>query len=733
MRRARSAVLVALGALAAGGSAPVSAAPGEPAMAVWAWGMNHRGQLGFASSNYYVPGEVPGLDDVIAVTNGDSHTVALKSDGTVWAWGANEFGQLGFSGADFSFAPVVVAGLDNIVEVAAGNTHTLARRSDGVVFAWGGNAFGQLGVPITTVSSTVPVQVSISAVTRIAAGGSHSMAIDDNGVAWAWGSNLSGQLGDGTVANTSGPVQILVADVVGIAGGAQHALALDSHGDVWVWGLNGFGQLGRGFQGSFTQPFPVPERVPGPSNIAAIAAGDLHNLAVTAEGRVWVWGYNSVGQAGIGETTAANTGLLDAIELDLEDIVSVSGGDVFSLALTNDGDVYAWGAGLRGAVGNNRVGNSLVPERVAQGATAIAAGGGHTVVLAPSRGGLTVSAVGQNDDAQLGDGTWVDASSLVPALVDLELQRVSAGASHGLGVDVDGLVWAWGSNEHGQLGVLGGDRPLPVSVSVPLEPQQRVVDVAAGVAHSLALRSDGAVFAWGRGHLGQLGTGATADAPTPVRVVGLGPAIGVAAGDNHSLAIDSSRRVHGWGNDQCGQLGVDGNGDFSPLPVSAGLDLAFQITAGSCHSAAIRARGNVYAWGRNGRAELGDGSLRSRKQPEPVLLPTGATVISAGSLHTLSIVEGEAWGWGRTREGQVGGDAYAWEPQRISGMGELVDINAGSFHSLAVGAEGTVWGWGDRARGQLPIDPAGASMVPIPMTTAARSVHAGAWHSLIGF
>ncbi len=733
MRRLRLALLLAFGVACFEATPSLTAAPSTPTTAVWGWGANHRGQLGFCASNYHVPNELLGLQDVVSVAAGDRHTLALKSDGTVWAWGENSSGQLGRLGPELSFAPTQVADLLDIVEIVAGDSHNLARRSDGAVFAWGSNSFGQLGQPLATTASATPLQVALAPASRLAAGASHSMAIDQAGVAWAWGVNVNGQLGDGTTADTSAPVRILVDQVVDIAGGAQHALALDAAGDVWVWGLNGFGQLGRGFQGAFTQPFPVPERVPGPSNVVDIAAGDLHSLAVTAAGRVWVWGYNAHAQAGIGETTAANTGLLSAVELDLEGVEEVEGGDVFSLALTSDGDLYAWGNGARGSIGQNRAAQALVPTRVARDVSAVSAGEGHTIVLAPSRGALTLSAAGRNRSAQLGDGTRTDSDVLVDASQGLALQRVSAGATHGLGVDAGGRVWAWGSNEGGQLGVLGGDAPDPLMVEVPLGPGQRMVDVAAGARHSLALRSDGAVFSWGTGLQGQLGTGSLAVSPLPVLVPSLDPVVGIAAGDHHSLVITRLRNVFAFGDNTCGQLGPMASGAISALPVPSGLNSVSQVAAGSCHSLALRSPGYVFAWGRNALAELGDGSLRSRSRPEATRVPIGATAISAGSQHGFAIVEGVPWGWGRATEGQIGAFSLAWEPRAIPGMSEAVGIVAGGFHGLAVDVDGQVWGWGDGLLGQLGNGQRKSSAVPVPIVTAGRTVQAGAWHSIVGF
>jgi Regulator of chromosome condensation (RCC1) repeat/Abnormal spindle-like microcephaly-assoc'd, ASPM-SPD-2-Hydin/IPT/TIG domain len=264
---------------------------------VWAWGGNVRGALGNGSTSpSFVPVQVLGpagtglLTDVSAIAGGHYHSLAVKSDGTVWAWGMNHVGQLGNNSTTDSSAPVQVAGpggvgvLAGVTEVAAGAGWSLAVKSDGTVWAWGFNGYGQLGNNSTT-DSSVPVQVvgpgatgGLDGVTSIAAGAFYGLARKTDGTVWAWGFNGNGQLGNNANINSSVPVQVVSQSSTGAltgvtamaAGvGSGQSLALKSDGTVWAWGLNFRGMLGN----NSTVDSSVPVQVLGPSGVGFLNLG----------------------------------------------------------------------------------------------------------------------------------------------------------------------------------------------------------------------------------------------------------------------------------------------------------------------------------------------------------------------------------------------------------------------------------------------------------------------------
>ncbi|WP_243467574.1 RCC1 domain-containing protein [Acetivibrio straminisolvens] len=183
---------------------------------VWTWGENVWGQLGngaqqhhnIHSYSYFEPSQAKNLTDVVAIAAGETHSVALKSDGTVWTWGGNFYGELGNGTTTYILEPRKVEGLEDIVAIDAGSSHTVALKADGTVWVWGKNSFGQLGNG-TTMRSTVPVKVEgLNGVIGIYAGTECTIAYKNDGTVWAWGKNDFGQLGDGTFENILRPVKV---------------------------------------------------------------------------------------------------------------------------------------------------------------------------------------------------------------------------------------------------------------------------------------------------------------------------------------------------------------------------------------------------------------------------------------------------------------------------------------------------------------------------------------------
>ena len=293
---------------------------------VWSWGYNAFGQLGNGTTNdAWLPVQTgldaaPPLTSVTKLGGRPYFTLAVKSDGTIWAWGMNRYGQMGNGTVNPLTGPqVTVPGLvsdswpggaiNNPQQVTCGYQFGAAMTTNGTVWTWGSGSHGELGNG-TTGSSYYPAQVSgLTNITAISAGWIHILALKADGTVWDWGNNSKGELGDGTTSNRPNPVQVMnVSNIVAVSGGDSHSSALDANGTVWKWGLNDLGELGNGTSNAVANPVPAKILVDsfgvGFSNIVMVSARDYHNIAVKADGSVWMWGANDQGQCGNGTTNA---------------------------------------------------------------------------------------------------------------------------------------------------------------------------------------------------------------------------------------------------------------------------------------------------------------------------------------------------------------------------------------------------------------------------------------------
>ncbi len=313
--------------------------------------------------------------------------------------------------------------------------------------------------------------------------------------------------------------------------------------------------------------------------------------------------------------------------------------------------------------------------------------------------------------------------------------KVAAGGYHSVGLRGDGTVWAWGYNVLGQLGngTTSGAGPVRVGGTS----LNGVTQVAAGAFHSLALRSDGTVWAWGWNHFGQLGDATTVTRTGPVRVTGLEDVVAVAAGTGHSLALTADGTVWSWGWNGVGQLGNTSSFD-TPFPIQVpGLTGVAAIAAGAYHSVVATEAGGVASWGWNYYGQLGDGTTIDRRQPVAVPGPAGVTQVAAGVFHTLALGgDGGLWGWGWNGVGQLGtGSATDTRRPVVAALGigrPLTEIAAGSYHSLAVDSTGQTWTWGWNAYGQMGDGTTTNRPVPfaLPGATATSTVSGGVAHSV---
>jgi len=353
------------------------------------------------------------LSEVKAIAAGVDYSAAVRRDGTLWTWGDNRSGQLGQGTRNNIVSPTRVNSLAPVAGVAAGNGFTVANLDNGTVWAWGNNSQGQLGDG-TLIDRLSPVQVSgLSGVIAVAVGNFHSVALKDDGTVWTWGAAYA--LGVGATENSKTPVQLSgLASVTMISARGDHTMALKADGTIWSWGSNANGQLGDG-----TTTFrSTPVQVVNLTGVTSIAAGGAtgssdHSLAVRNDGTVWAWGDNFHLQIGLPTADFTPHPIPSQVN-GISQSLSVSGGGHHSVALRSDGTVWAWGDNNWLQLGYPANCCSAVPGQVSGlvGVQAIAAGSQHNLVLL---GDGSLRAWGNNSQGQLGDGTRVNRAN--PVLV----------------------------------------------------------------------------------------------------------------------------------------------------------------------------------------------------------------------------------------------------------------------------------------------------------------------------
>jgi alpha-tubulin suppressor-like RCC1 family protein len=377
------------------------------------------------------------------------------------------------------------------------------------------------------------------------------------------------------------------------------------------------------------------------------------------------WGRNDDGQLGDGTRMTPPWPILGP-SLPEAGVKQLAAGVRHSLALLNDGTVWAWGSGW-GILGNNTLNFSLTPVQVA----------------------------GENGKGWLTD-----------------VEEIAAGAWHCLARKSDGTLWAWGDGIRGQLGIGKRDCVLaPVQVA-GLPKDEIVTAIAAGKLFSLAVTMRGnvtTVWAWGQNDYGQLGRPPAANddisaLPVPVidsKAAPIKPYLAVAAGGEHGLALRGDGVVEAWGANGFGQLG-DGMKKHRALPrevrgLPQGQDAILQIAAHGDFSLALASGiyadqdAGVWAWGYNLNGELGDGTTVNRPRPVRVVGPggegylTNISAIAAGDYHSLALRENDhtVWAWGNNAFGQLGSIGVGMQPVQAACPNAIKHIAAGYMHSLA--------------------------------------------------
>ncbi len=247
------------------------------------------------------------------------------------------------------------------------------------------------------------------------------------------------------------------------------------------------------------------------------------------------------------------------------------------------------------------------------------------------------------------------ASSVVSGLSD-GMQQVCGNEGASYAVNASGNIWSWGNNFQGQLG-RSSKQALSQSPE-KIETLTKIISVAPGKNHTLALTNKGEVWAWGANGAGQLGQGHLNSLAEPTRVRINAPIHSIAAGDTHSLALDTNGNLYAWGSNNCGQLGPLQSSKkigWSPFPVRVPLGFKLkQADAGMHYTVGLSDQGEVYAWGWNSFGQLGGSTSKMTSKPTKISGIAQVERISAGAFHALALNSTGLYAWGDNRNSACG-------------------------------------------------------------------------------
>lgn len=490
---------------------------------VYATGENSFGRLGLAglrgkSEGGRSEGRIKfgsGLDVKIGfIAAGPDHSVAVSQDGeTLYCWGCCDR-----------------------VGVGLHDEKPRARYDRGLLAAAGDeeeDAGPQPFQPVPVRFTLEPPRMSQPRrVLQVSCGAQHTIALRDDGCVFTWGKGADGRLGHRGVNSVDTP-KLLAAfqtsadqSVVQVCAGHSHSMALDRQGKVWTWGNRNWGKLGHPDLQRTESHQIVPRHVEGitrddslgnsKEGVVSIHCNADHSLAITNTQRLFVWGRNQYGKTGLGEHADDNYWAPQEVP-GLQHVIRAVCGLNHTVAVTASGGVYAWGLATNFKCG-------VAPDK------------GQSCFRSPNKIAFFDADKGVYKDFVEGHNTFASRK--------FRPQAVAVGDAHSLALCEGSQLVSWGSNKFGQLGtgqLSNSDRPIPLLRF--LDENVFVRQIACGANHSLALASNGLMFSWGDNSHGQLGLSIRDNARTPLPIKSLATTHveSIACGANTCAAIERSQ------------------------------------------------------------------------------------------------------------------------------------------------------------------------------------------------
>jgi alpha-tubulin suppressor-like RCC1 family protein len=639
--------------------------------------------------------------------------------GTLIGWGVNRYNQIGVEiGEDQVIeeirVPHVINFNEKVLRVACGNDFSACISESGRLYTWGRNTFGNLGHGDTEQRNTPNIVTRLSefAVIDVSCGAKHAMAVTSDFKVYSWGNGGNGRLGHGTNIGSASPLPIerlFNVNIMTVSCGESHSGAVAILGEVYTWGAGTYGRLGHGQEGDLYVP-DVVSSIKG-KRIYMLACGFRHNLALSTQGEVFAWGAGNYGVTGMTDLKEIQNILvpIQIKHLQGKKITQIAVGPWHSVAITSGGEVYSWGYHGHGRLGQgsdvreDQPFPRLLPMQYIYGIT-----GGVRIIekIAQVTGSKKISGGG----AESLNSAW-------------KIVQVTAGGQHSMALTQSGSIWVWGESRYSALGT-GHNEDQLTPVLLKSLSHLIVSFIACGTQHSMAITNKGEVYTWGNGRQGQLGTGISGYCPTP-KLVEILQNKGVftgACGEDFSAVISEIGEVYTWGSNECGKLGLGHVSDqIFPRVIADLIDIK-EVSAGVSHMAAVSQDGAVYTWGGGFNGKLGNDGNENCYSPTQIHSKTlrRYSKVSCGSYHTLLLDQaGVVYGCGRADLLCERFDVQVPKPVSLLEGRYYKYICASEEHSFVVSTEVETFVWGMNKHGKLglPDDPKSSIPKRIELTT----------------
>ena len=699
---------VTLTQISSGGA---SACALSAAGAAYCWGAGGSGQLGngttTAAQSTAVAVTTSGVLSGVTLTqisSGGTSACALSAAGAAYCWGAGGSGQLGngtTTAAQSTAVAVTTSGVLSgvtLTQIDAG-TSMCVLSGAGAAYCWGAGGSGQLGNGTTTATQSTAVAVSQGSMptgtvlAQITVGNADTCVLSGAGAAYCWGAGGSGQLGNGTTtAAQSTAVAVTTSGVLSgvpllqVTSGTSFTCALGGTGSAYCWGLNSSGQLGNP---ATAVNLAAPAAVM--SEATMIASGYTHACAISG-GKAYCWGDDTYGELGNNTTTATPQTTAVAVytggALSGVTLTAISAGQESTCALSSAGNVYCWGLGTSGQLGNNLATSSSVPVEVDNTSGALALSGVTQVSvgsdLACAVGGGAAYCWGAGSNGQLGNNAT--GSSDVPVAVytagvlsGVTVTSIAAGNLHACATGATGAAYCWGYGGSGQLGnnaTGSSDVPVAVYTAGVLSGVTLTSVATTGGANNYmcALSSAGQAYCWGYGSNGQLGNSATSSSDVPVAVTTTGALSGTSlisltTGYDTACALSVTGAAYCWGDGGSGALGNNTTTpSSSPVAVYTGGLLSgitlYQISGGESYSCVQDGTPYDYCWGLGSGGQLGDNSTTATNSVAVYVAPQAPTGLGATMGATTATVSWTAPAF--TNSGTITGYTATTSPSALT-------------------------------------------------------------------